>query len=149
MGTICCNGKDSLILGKSDKDFNICQIESPESLKTIYEMIGGEAAIDLAVDKFYDKVVEDPVVKDFFKNTNMKFQRKHQKNFLCFATGGPNNYMGKNMREAHKHMNLTDKHFNQIKLHLADTLKELEVSESLIDKVSNLVESLRQDILCK
>ena len=33
--------------------------------KTIYEQLGGEAAIDAAVDIFYDKILADPIVKDF------------------------------------------------------------------------------------
>lgn len=115
--------------------------------KTIYEQLGGAAAIDTAVDKFYDKVLSDPVVKDFFKNTNMTFQRRHQKNFITFVTGGPNIYKGKNLRVIHKKMGLQDIHFDHIKQHLGDTLLELGIEKHLVDKVMELIESLRPEVL--
>lgn len=117
--------------------------------KTIYELLGGAPAIDIAVDKFYDRVLADPVVNGYFKNTNMKFQRRHQKDFISMATGGPNNYKQKNMREAHKDMNLQDIHFDHIKMHLGDTLTELGVNNDLVQRVLDLVETLRKDVLCR
>lgn len=120
-----------------------------EEQKTIYEQLGGAPAIDIAVDKFYDRVLADPVVNGFFKNTNMVFQRKHQKNFITFATGGAKVYQGKNMREAHKDMGLQDIHFEHIKMHLGDTLLELGVQKDLVQKVLDLVETLRNDVLCR
>lgn len=147
MGANCCHANDASKLGKKDDDFTTCPNEPDKSTKSIYEMLGGDSAVDIAVDKFYDKVLSDPLVKDFFKSTNMKFQRRHQKNFITFATGGPNHYTGKNMREAHKHLNLNDIHFDQIKLHLSNTLLELGIKEPLVKVVSNLVESLRREVL--
>lgn len=117
--------------------------------KTIYEQLGGAPAIDIAVDKFYDRVLADPVVNGFFKNTNMAFQRKHQKNFITFATGGAKVYQGKNMREAHKDMGLQDIHFDHIKMHLSDTLLELGVQKDLVQSVMDLIETLRNDVLCR
>lgn len=117
--------------------------------KTIYEQLGGAPAIDLTVDKFYDRVLADPVVNGFFKSTNMAFQRKHQKNFITFATGGSKVYEGKNMREAHKNMGLQEVHFDHIKMHLGDTLLELGVQKDLVQKVADLVETLRNDVLCR
>ena len=115
--------------------------------KSLYEQLGGEQAIDLAVDKFYDKMLADPLVKDFYRNTNMKYLRRHQKNFLTFATGGPNIYKGKDMRTAHKHLGLKDIHFDQLKKHLGDTLNDLGVDRIMIKQVLDLVETLRADCL--
>ena len=49
-----------------------CVTVKPAAEPSIYEGIGGKAALDLAVDKFYDKVLKDNRVKHFFKNTDMK-----------------------------------------------------------------------------
>ncbi|MFT4693859.1 MAG: hemoglobin [Francisella sp.] len=71
-------------------------------MQTLFEKLGGEAAVDAAaVDKFYRKVLADDRVKDFFKNTDMKKQTKHQKHFLTYAFGGSDTYSGKGMRHAH------------------------------------------------
>ena len=42
--------------------------------QTIYERLGGQEAINLAVDKFYEKVLKDNRVKSFFTKIDMKKQ---------------------------------------------------------------------------
>ena len=41
---------------------------------SIYERIGGEPAMNAAVDLFYKKMMADDRVSKYFVNTNMKFQ---------------------------------------------------------------------------
>jgi len=150
MGTTCYHKKDSSTLGNSDNDFLPELTPIKEKNLTIYEKLGGKDAITAAVDLFYGKILEDPIVMEIFKNTNMNFQRMHQKNFLTYPTGGPNIYNGKSMREAHKNLNLTDTHFNLIKMHLANTLEELGVKEEwLVNKVAVLLELLRKEVLSR
>lgn len=103
--------------------------------QSIYEQLGGAKTIDTAVDKFYDKVLADPLVYDFFRETNMKFLRKHQKNFISFVTGGPSVYEGKDLRKVHEHLHLEDVHMDSIKKHLGDTFAELGIKEDLVKKV--------------
>ncbi len=70
-------------------------------MSALFEKIGGGAAVDAAVDKFYEKVLADDRIKHFFEGVDMKRQADHQKKFLTFAFGGPANYSGRSMREAH------------------------------------------------
>jgi truncated hemoglobin YjbI len=55
---------------------------------TIYEQIGGSAAVDAAVDLFYDKVLADDTINGFFQSVDMKKQRAKQKAFLTMVFGG-------------------------------------------------------------
>ena len=77
----------------------------------------------------------------------MEEQRAKQKTFLAYAFGCPMNYTGKNMRDAHAHMNLTEDHFNSVAGHLVATLKELEVPQTLIDQVVEIAVSTKDDVL--
>ena len=43
-------------------------------MSTLYEKIGGEPAVDAAVELFYVKVLADDRIKHFFVNTDMKRQ---------------------------------------------------------------------------
>ena len=52
---------------------------------TLYEQLGGEKAVDAAVDLFYKKVLADDRVNGFFKGVDMDRQRAMQKAFLTFA----------------------------------------------------------------
>ena len=79
---------------------------------SIYEKIGGEPAVDAAVGIFYEKVLSDDRISHFFDAVDMTGMVQKQKSFLTMAFGGPNSYTGKDMREAHKHMNLTEEHFS-------------------------------------
>ena len=67
--------------------------------------------------------------------------------FLAYAFGAPMKYTGKNMRDAHAHMKLTEHHFNTVAEHLIDTLHELNVPQNLIDEVVVIVLSTKNDIL--
>mgnify|MGYP002147275580 CR=1 FL=1 len=115
--------------------------------QSLYHQLGGEKAIDVAVDMFYEKVLSDPELMGFFSETNMTFQKKHQKDFITYLTGGTKVWKGKDMRTAHKHLKLTDEHFDAIKNYLGETLLELGVSKNLVDDIANAIEDLRNEIL--
>ncbi len=114
---------------------------------SLYERIGGTPAVDAAVDIFYRKVLADERISEFFDTVDMEAQHIKQKAFLTMVFGGPNEYTGKDMREAHKHMNLTEEHFNAVAENLVATLKELEVAEEDINEIVNIALSVKSDVL--
>lgn len=116
---------------------------------SLFEKLGGAGAIDAAVDIFYRKVLADDRISHFFDTIDMENQHVKQKAFLTMAFGGPNDYTGKDMREAHKHMNLTEEHFNAVAENLVATLKELNVGEDDINEVVNVALSVKDDVLNK
>ncbi len=120
-------------------------------MPSLFEKLGGKEAVEAAVDQFYDKVLADDRIKHFFTNTDMKKQRGHQKAFLTYAFGGMKSYNGRNMRKAHEHlvkdMGLDDSHFDAVVENLATTLKELGVTDDLIQEVAAVAESIRDDVL--
>ena len=119
---------------------------------TLFEQLGGEAAVDAAVDVFYRIVLSDYRINRFFDGVDMDTQAAKQKAFLTMAFGGPNNYSGKDMRDAHARfvkMGLDDSHFDAVVENLAETLIELGVSQELIAQVAAIAETTRTDILGK
>lgn len=118
--------------------------------ETLYEKLGGQEAVNTAVDIFYRKVLLDDRVSYFFDNTDMDKQILKQKSFLTMVFGGPNNYTGKDMREGHKHLvarGLNDTHVDIIIEHLGNTLSELGVSDKDIQQVADIANSVRDDVL--
>jgi len=118
---------------------------------SLFERLGGEAAIDAAVDLFYRKVLEDDRIKHFFAGVDMQRQAGHQKLFFMFVFGGIPNYPGQAMRQAHKRlveeMGLSDAHFDAVIENLGSALQELGVSEDLIAEAAKIAESTRDDVL--
>lgn len=116
----------------------------------LYEKLGGEAAVNAAVDIFYRKVLSDDRINHFFDDVDMAKQAAKQKAFLTMAFGGPHNYDGLDMRRGHAHLvqrGLSDRHFDAVVEDLATTLRELKVPEDLIGQVAAIAESTRNDVL--
>lgn len=116
-------------------------------MSSLYQRIGGEAAVDTAVDLFYRKVLADDRISHFFDTVDMDRQRVKQKAFLTFAFGGPNAYSGHDMRTAHAKMNLTEAHFDAVMENLGTTLKELNVPDEYIAEVAAVAETVKDDVL--
>ena len=120
--------------------------------KSLFDRIGGEAAVDAAVNVFYKKVLADDRINSFFEGVNMERQAKKQKAFLTYAFGGPSNYAGRSLRAAHSKIvekGLNDSHFDAVIENLGNTLLELGVSEDLINEAAAIAESTRNDVLCR
>ncbi|HBK55870.1 MAG TPA: group 1 truncated hemoglobin [Xanthomonadales bacterium] len=117
---------------------------------TLYQRLGGDAAVDAAVDVFYRRVLCDDTLADFFEAVDMDAQRNKQKAFLTMAFGGPNRYTGKELRQAHAPLvarGLDDGHFDAVAGHLSATLAQLGVTADLIDEVMAIAGSTRNDVL--
>ena len=119
---------------------------------TLFEQLGGEAAVNAAVDIFYRKVLSDYRINRFFDNVDMEQQAAKQKSFLTMAFGGPNNYSGQDLRTGHARlvkMGLDDSHFDAVMENLVATLVELNVPQELIAQVDALAQTTRNDVLGK
>ncbi len=116
---------------------------------SIYTRLGGQPAIDAAVDLFYVKVLADKSVNHHFEGINMDKQKARQKQFLTKAFGGPDNYKGRDLRRAHRHLDLKESDFNAIAGHLQATLKQLKIDDALIAEVMAVAASTKDAVLNK
>ncbi len=117
---------------------------------SLFEQLGGEAAVDAAVDRFYRRVLTDERVNHWFEGTDMDRQAAKQKAFLTMAFGGPNHYTGMDMKKGHAHLverGLGDKDFDVIVEDLGATLREMGVAEDLIAQVATTAETTREAVL--
>ena len=117
----------------------------------LYDRVGGNKAMEIAVDHFYRKVLADELVGRFFEDVDMAGQRLKQKNFLSMAFGGPYQFSGQDMRKAHSRLveklGLTHEHFDRVLYLFSETLRELNVSEKERDGMLAVLESSRDDVL--
>ena len=117
----------------------------------LYDRVGGDKAMEVAVDVFYRKVLEDDLVSRFFDGVDIEGLWLKQKSFLAMAFGGPYQYTGLDLRKSHgrlvQDMGLNDQHFDRVAAILKETLVELEVPAKEIDEMLLVIESARADIL--
>jgi hemoglobin len=114
---------------------------------TLYERIGGEAAIGAAVDMFYDRVLADPQLSHFFNGVGMGRLKAHQHAFLSQALGGPRTYNGASMKDAHRNLAIEQRHFNAVAGHLVETLRALGVSEDIVKQIAEAVTPLSGQVV--
>ena len=79
-------------------------------MSTIYEQIGGTAALEIVVEDFYARVLADQELAGFFSGTNMSRLKGRQVEFFAAALGGPEPYTGAPMRQVHQGRGITAHH---------------------------------------
>ncbi len=119
-------------------------------MSSLFERLGGAPAMQAAVDDFYRRILTDDRVAKFFEGVDMDAQIAKQRSFLTFVTGGPAEYSGQDLRQAHKHLvdgGLADEHVDAVVEHLTATLESLGVGQAEVQEVAALAESTRKDVL--
>ncbi|PNW73012.1 hypothetical protein CHLRE_14g615350v5 [Chlamydomonas reinhardtii] len=110
---------------------------------SIFDRLGGEAAVEKAVDVFYERIVADPQLAPFFEGVDMRTQRRKQQAFMTYAFGGATGYTGRDLAAAHRRLirdkGLKEEHFDMVAGHLAGTLQLLGIGADLVDEVIALV----------
>lgn len=119
-------------------------------MSSLFERLGGEAAVEAAVVGFYERIMADPKLSPFFTHLDMDAQIQKQISFMTMAFGGPSRYTGKDLRTAHAKLvtrGLSDDHFDATAAHLLATLEELGVEPAVRDEVMKVLDGMRKDVL--
>lgn len=140
-------GVDSIIFG--ERYFNPVCVALGVTRTTLYERLGGRDAIEAVVDEFYDRVLTDPQLASYFSDVDMDQQRTHQTAFISAVAGGPAEYDGDDMREAHDHLDLSAADFASVAGHLDDALAACGVDDEDREAVMAEVASLESAVLDK
>ncbi|MEV4455940.1 group I truncated hemoglobin [Microbispora sp. NPDC004025] len=114
---------------------------------SIFDRIGGSDAVAAVVDVFYARVVADPMLRGYFADADMAKLKAHQRSFVAAALGGPQEYRGKSMGEAHAGLGITAEEFGQVVLHLAGALETCGVDAETIGSIAGALAPLKDQIV--
>lgn len=117
------------------------------AVTTIYEAIGGRAAVRAAVDGLFGRLLADPELSRFFPAGVGEVHRGFVVTLVGEALGGPERYRGPDLVVAHRGLGITDAHFDRTAGHLDAVLEELRVPRDLTDRIIGIVASLRPAIV--
>lgn len=95
--------------------------------KSLYERLGGKAAITAVVSQFVDTNNADKAIAHRWKSTRVHILKAYLVDLICQATGGPCVYTGKSMEVAHSGANITESEFNRVAVNLARALDTFKV----------------------
>ena len=116
-------------------------------MANIYEKLGQEGGIRKAVDAFYLGVVTDPQLEGYFARVDMAKLRRHTTALLCIVTGGPSTYAGRDLGQAHAHLQITGEHFTRVINHAVRALDATKLDSASIDAVVGVLTAHRADFV--
>jgi hemoglobin len=117
---------------------------------SLYHRLGGYDAIAAAVDDLLPRLVGDPQIGVYWKGKcvdSMKKDRQLVVEFLCAATGGPANYLGRDMKTSHEGLGITESDWAVFVEHTIATLNDLGVPEQEKEEFLGAAGSLKDDIV--
>jgi hemoglobin len=115
--------------------------------RTLYERLGGLDAITAVVESFRDTVAADDKINLKFARTDLARLRKMLIDQVCEATGGPCEYRGRGMKEAHAGMKVTKGEFNALVEDLVKTLNHFKVPSREQSELLAILGPLKSEIV--
>lgn len=79
--------------------------------QTLYQRLGGRERIQALVHDIVDAHVANPIVGPRFRDLDLPALKGHATDFFCAGTGGPEAYSGREMRQAHQGLHISDEEF--------------------------------------
>ena len=94
---------------------------------SMYDAVGGADTLRLAVDRFYSAVLADPQLAPYFEGKDVPAIKRHQVLLLTTVLGGPEQYDGRELAEAHAGLAVTGDDYDRTVAHLVAVLTDLGV----------------------
>jgi hemoglobin len=120
---------------------------------SLYERLGGVYSIATVVDDFINRIMVNPRL-----NANPRVDEAHHRvspagfkylvtEMVCWATGGPQQYTGRSMRDSHEHLLITAAEWEAFLDDFQETLDKFGVPETEQAELKAIVASTREDIV--
>jgi len=120
---------------------------------SLYERLGGVYNIATVVDDFIERLYIDDILnanpkikeaRDRVPKAGLKFRVTA---LVCQVTGGPEKYTGRTMKEAHRHLNITEKEWQAMLADFTKSLDKFKVPGREQKELIAIVESTKKDIV--
>jgi hemoglobin len=115
--------------------------------QTDYERVGGADAVTTVVQLFYERVLADPELSGYFTGVDISRLKRHQVLLISQVLGGPAEYDGRDLRDAHAGMSITSDHYARVFGHLVAVLHDAGVEAEIIGRVGTELAGAERDIV--
>ena len=113
----------------------------------LYRALGGTEGITKVVDAALAEIHGDLRINIFFEKTDMADLRRLLIEQICAATGGPCEYTGRSMEEAHSGLNLSDADFDAFVEDLVHAMDSVKVPKDLQKQLLGLLGPMRPQVV--
>jgi DNA-binding NtrC family response regulator len=117
---------------------------------SLYVRLGGSRGIATIARDFFGRAVAHPVLGRFWKGRSTYGVLREEKllvAYLSAAAGGPAHYVGRDMKSAHQHLDISRADWEILETLLSATFAALSVPETERREVIAFAESLRDEIV--
>lgn len=112
-----------------------------------YERIGGGPAVSAVVDEFYRRLTADEQVSHYFDEVSLPTLKRHQALMITTILGGPNQYDGRALDEAHAPLAITEADYQRVGSHLMSCLDDAGVPDDIQGRVGMALGQVRDSIV--
>jgi len=120
--------------------------------KSLYDRLGGSEMLGKIFDDVGGRMAADPLLAQFFQGQSQEAlasQRQRTLDFLCHETGGPCEYKGQPLKNAHGSLHITNPQFDAFLKHLGESLDQLKVGATEKKDMLALARKFRTDVVSK
>jgi hemoglobin len=134
--------------------------------RSLYDRLGGTKGLEAIADDFVTRAMADPrvnwerrgviqgglsihhdrSVQWDSKPDNVKMLKLHLAQFFALASGGPSEYQGKEMKDAHAGLHITNDEFDASVGDLKATLDKMQVANTEQKELLAIVETTRAQV---
>ncbi|GAA1798864.1 group 1 truncated hemoglobin [Luedemannella flava] len=113
---------------------------------TYYEQVGGGPAVQRLVEVFYDLVWSDPQLAGYFVDADRDRLKVHQARLIAGVLGGPKEYTGRELAEAHQGLHITSDDYDRVVEHLVAACAKLDVPGHIVAAVGDVLADVKPTI---
>lgn len=120
---------------------------------SLYDRLGGLGPISVVVDDFIDAMLPDeqlnrnPAIDKARERVPAPYLKYHVTAMVCQVTGGPCQYHGRGMDEAHAHLNISPAEWDRMAEIFVSVLDSHDVPEAEQQELLEIVGTTRSDIV--
>jgi len=132
---------------------SVVAAQQPAAQKSLYERLGGLKGITVVVDDFINRLVandelnKNPAISAGRKSSPSPYLKFQVSQMVCGVTGGPCNYTGKAMKEAHAHLGISEKEWGVMAAEFKTSLDKFEVPAAEQKELFDIVGTTKADIV--
>jgi hemoglobin len=114
----------------------------------LYERLGGSGGIHRMVDDVIAAHLANPVIRPRFESIeDMEHAKQMAREFFGAGSGGPESYTGRDMRSAHRGMNISEQEFLAVVDDIMDVAEKHGLDEATKKDVLAILYSLKGEIV--
>ncbi|SCK12447.1 group 1 truncated hemoglobin [Vogesella sp. LIG4] len=115
---------------------------------TLYERLGGADGIRRIIDDVVANHLSNPAVHPRFAHVaDLGHLKEMVFQFFCMGSGGPQVYCGKDMRSAHRGMNISEQEYLAVMDDILTALASNNVAEDARHEVIAILYSLKDEVI--